>query len=80
MRPDKLEKVRERLETMEGAILVVKPEADGKICVTSRRCNEAKAFLKNEAFEVRYVDGRRHVAVRMCNPSEDDLLTETYDP
>jgi hypothetical protein len=62
VRPDKHQKVLERLAVSDKASLIFESQMDGKIRVTSGSWDGEKVILRDQVLEVRKVDGRLHVA------------------
>jgi hypothetical protein len=80
MRPDKQEKVLERLAVTDKTTLAIEKVPEGKIRVTSSLWADEKVILKGQVLEVRNVDGRLHVARKERHFDEWDPYVPPYDP
>jgi hypothetical protein len=77
-RPEKLEKVLEKLATTEKTTLVLARDTEGKILVTSNSWPDERVILKDQVLEVRNVEGRFHVAPQTCHHENWDAPIESY--
>jgi hypothetical protein len=77
---DSLEKVLEKLATTEKTTIAIAREVGGKIRVTSGSWEGEKVILKDQALEVRNVDGRLYVSRKARKPDEWDPPIPAYDP
>ena len=80
MRPDKHQKVLERLAVSDKASLIFESQMDGKIRVTSGSWDGEKVILRDQVLEVRKVDGRLHVARKPRHHDEWGPYVPPYDP
>jgi hypothetical protein len=80
MRPEKHQRVLERMGVSDGLTTSVRRGLGGKIRVTSALWEDAKVIDKHEVLEVRNVDGRLHIARKPRQYDEWDPPIEPYDP
>ena len=80
MGPEKPTAVLEKLATSEKATIVIERQPDGKMRVTSGSWDGAKVILRDQALELRCVDGRLHIARKPRGYDEWDPYVPPYDP
>ena len=80
MRPEKHERVLERMGVSDSQTLAVRREEGGKIRVTSTLWEDAKVIGKGEVLEVRNVEGRLHIARKLRQHDDWDPYVPPYDP
>ena len=69
-----------RAATSDKATIVIERQPDGKMRVTSGSWDGEKVILRDQALEVRYVDGRLHVARKPLHHDEGNTQIEPYGP
>jgi hypothetical protein len=67
-----------KLATSDKVTLTIERMPEGKMCVTSQSWDNERAFAPDQVLEVRWVDGRLHVARKDRHHDEWDRPVEAY--
>jgi hypothetical protein len=70
----------QKLATSDRVTIVVERQSDGKMRVTSGSWDGEKVILRDQALEVRCVQGRLHIARKPRQYDEWDPYVPPYDP